>query len=602
MEAGVAAEVPDRWRATTKMTDERVLARHRLAVALALVFAGMMAIPFISLRARAQAGYAGVLPYVNDDELFYMARIQDVLDGHPTLGNAYLWEHKGAMPLQLFFPEFLLAGPLKLLGESPVTGRVLYSVLLPPVTFLLVYALLYRLVGERRTASCLAAALLFGFYIHDFNRPVSPQFNFPFWLLQLLLLHRLVENPSSGRIVLANAATFGLLFYLYPYYWTYYAVVFAVLAGLSWRTDHALAARVVVVMAAGIVLGAYSLYSVYQTHHTPEGLESLHRAGLIHSRSPSGVKILAWSLPVLAAYVIAARRRQWPGGRIPRLLVASVMAGVIGVNQHLVTNSNVQFSSHYALPSAFAAAFAAAFLLARFLPADTDRRLRVVSATQLLALLVALLGAATYVRQAIQVSTDDVAAQRYGPVLDWLARDAPRDSVVFANDALTDRIPAYTGCNVFFAKDALYFTLSDQEVLDRFLLHHYYDPVDHTFLQKSERAVFGGRYVHAVAHVAQSNKIRRLLGMATLDVPLVPKDVLDRALARFAVLRRRHLSDVLASYRIDYFVWDRVRDAHWQPDPDLTAEIAFENDGVTIYRTSIGSAKIAGDVRARQRS
>src|SRR3989344_3093921 len=119
------------------------LKRHWPTVILAVILGLLMVWPFFYFQKSLGDEYKGILNQVIDDELFYMARIKDVMDGHPTLGNAYLLEHKNQLPQQLFLPEWLLAQPLRLLNLDIVQGRILYNFILPALAFFLTYFAFY---------------------------------------------------------------------------------------------------------------------------------------------------------------------------------------------------------------------------------------------------------------------------------------------------------------------------------------------------------------------------------------------------------------------------------------------------------------------------
>ena len=74
--------------------------KHWAAFFLAVVLGFLMILPFLYFKTTLGNEYKRVLNQVVDGELFYMARIKDVIDGHPILGNAYLYEHKNQLPQQ----------------------------------------------------------------------------------------------------------------------------------------------------------------------------------------------------------------------------------------------------------------------------------------------------------------------------------------------------------------------------------------------------------------------------------------------------------------------------------------------------------------------
>ena len=196
--------------------------RHWSAILIAFIFGFLMVLPFFYFQTKLGSEYKGILSDTIDDERFYLARIKDVMDGHLTLGNAYLLEHKAQLPQQLFLPEFLLAQPLKLLNFSVVQGRILYSFILPAIALILTYTAFYLIRPSKFWANVFAVFLFFGIFIFKFTRPVIPQFVFLFWLTQFILAWLFIKNFRFKWILSLAIINFGLLFYLYPFYWTFY--------------------------------------------------------------------------------------------------------------------------------------------------------------------------------------------------------------------------------------------------------------------------------------------------------------------------------------------------------------------------------------------
>ena len=91
----------------------------------------------------------------NEDE--YLMRIQEIIDGHPSLGSPVFYEYKSEPPLSPPVGEFLYALPTLMLGISPITTLVASKFFLPALLFLLVYLLVWRLSGVTNTTSKLTA-------------------------------------------------------------------------------------------------------------------------------------------------------------------------------------------------------------------------------------------------------------------------------------------------------------------------------------------------------------------------------------------------------------------------------------------------------------
>ena len=201
--------------------------RHWPAILAALILGFFTVMPFLYFQISLGEEYRGVFKEIANDELFYMARVKDVMDGHPVLGNAYLYEHKDQLPQQLFLPEWMLAQPLKLFNFDIIQGRIFYGFILPALAFILTYIAFYRIYPSRFWAGLFSAFLFFGLYLFKFTRPVIPQFVFIFWLAQFIFLWSLIKNKYDDimiyhriykkSLLTLNILNFGLLFYLYPF-------------------------------------------------------------------------------------------------------------------------------------------------------------------------------------------------------------------------------------------------------------------------------------------------------------------------------------------------------------------------------------------------
>src|SRR3989344_4383893 len=167
------------------------LKRHWPTVMLAVVVGLLMVWPFFYFQKSLGDEYRGILNQIIDDELFYMARIKDV-------------------------------------NFDIVQGRILYNFFLPALAFILTYLVFYLIYPSKFWANIFAVFLFFGIYLFKFTRPVIPQFVFLFWLAQFILLWQIIKNPSNRIFIFLNILNFGLLFYLYPFYWTFYLVLLSV--------------------------------------------------------------------------------------------------------------------------------------------------------------------------------------------------------------------------------------------------------------------------------------------------------------------------------------------------------------------------------------
>lgn len=540
-----------------------------------------MAGPFFIARLSLGERYRGILPILANDEYFYMARIQDGIDGHPLLSNAYVWEHKDGVPQQLFLVEYLLAKPLSWLDLNAAQGRVLYGIILPMAVIGLIYSIGYVMSRSRAIALVVAVFVGLSILLFEIMRPVSPQANLLFWLTQTALLWLYLQRPRHLLFVL-NIINLGLLFYIYPYYWTFYYAVLGVMAVIYFFYQRIWTWRISGIMLGGTLLGLPYFYLVYRAGQSPDYTETLIRLQMIYTRFPSAFYVVGISLLGLIGLAIALRRR-WVSVRREAIFFAAGFLGlIIASNQHIVTGKHFEFSSHYLLIALLWAVFAGVFLLSH-LPSRYRTSPWVIFLIIVIMTSIGIPHGARYIAMLRNLSHADSASQRYGAVFDWLNDQTLIDSVVYTHEDMASMIPAYTHNNVFYARNANLFFISDAEVRERFLLNNAFENIDRDFIIRHERSLFGVQYVDHYGHAVQSNKLRRLLGMSVVPEIRLPEEAIASVLAQNDQLRKENLVARLRRYRIDYVIWDTQKNPDWKLPTVLMKKI-FETSGIVVYQ------------------
>lgn len=587
----------------------------------ALILGFLMVLPFFYFQIKLGSGFEGIWPTVVDDESFYLARIKDVADGHSFISNAYLFEHKNGLPQQLFLAEWLLAQPLKLLKIDINIGRLIYNFLFPAAAFLLTYIALFLISRLRLVSAGFASFLFFGLYITSFIRPVSPQFNFIFWLTQFILLWLLINyhnsnnannhlnNPNENLdnsehsdkirkfgLLSANALNFGLLFYIYPYYWTFYLIFFGILAVFYFWKERALFYKILMIASGGLILAIPYFYLNYLSSKLSYYTETLTRLGMIYTRFPSGIRIVFWSSLGLATFGLLLWRKIISWDRKSTFFISGLLASAVAVNQHVVTGRNFEFSSHYSMGTIFFLVFTAAYLASCLNPNNCDKNPNIPNGKKfglfgyvrifglLIVAIIIISGLLNYLKRSLVIYANHAYSQDYASIFEWLNKNTQRDSVVYANRDISGLIPVYTADNVFYVREANLFFISDKEVLDRFIINNFFENLDPDFILKNARAIYGVRYIDAYGHAVQSNKLRRVLGIKLEPEIYLPGEEIEKVVNRAKELQAGDFEKELKTYRIDYLIWDKNNNPNWRINLKLWKPV-FESGGLLIYRT-----------------
>src|SRR3989344_490462 len=151
----------------TKDAIKFLLRQHKVALLFALLVGVIYVAPNILFVISLVEDYQGIPMMETPNEDFYLARVQEILDGHPSVGSAAYWEYKNEPPISPPTGEFLYALPTLIFGISPSTTLVGSRFVLPALLFLLVYFLARRLTGDDDSMAGRITALASALFVTD---------------------------------------------------------------------------------------------------------------------------------------------------------------------------------------------------------------------------------------------------------------------------------------------------------------------------------------------------------------------------------------------------------------------------------------------------
>lgn len=549
---------------------------HLPAIILAVLFGALIAGQFFVAADKI----SGVFPELADDQNFYLSRIQDFRDGATMSGNTYLLEQKTAPPMNYLTGEGVEAFILNALNLPTQEALLLFPLLLTPIIFILTYAIFIELRTPRFYALAGTALLLF-LHFEMFARPISPQFNFIFWLLAIWGMIAMTNRPSWRSVVLESLAI-GFLFYLYPYYWTHILAAFGVLFIAYLFINRKSAWSFFGITLGSIAVGAGALLLLWENRLQPFYTESMQRLGFIGTHFPSGFVLLGIGITAL----LAAGFLAWKNKYDWRLLSTGslVLGGMIAMNQHLVTGLNMEFSSHYILQIEFASLFLIGAALGT---GDWWKKLESVWVRGFLAILLsALLLPAIWnaYTSADQLSDNGTAYNEYSALTTWLKKNTEPESVVYAPEAESIFIPAYTKDNVFYARNGNIGFMSEDEVIDRFIIQNFRANIDDAFIENHEREIFGHYYFNLHAHELQKQKLLGFFGIGSAVAEQIPQDSKNQVEERAKQLQSLSFTDAAKPYEINYVLVDGMRNDQLSAKDLAGATLVFETARFKVYK------------------
>lgn len=440
--------------------------RHVAALVLAVV-AGMLTIaPALVARIRIGEAYRGIPFLYQNDEETYLARMRELSEGRLSVASPFFYEYKNASSLAWPVGEVPYVFLHFLTRLSLETVLVLTKALFPAVLFLFVYVFVWRLAGkeeqDRRWPALVAASVvtlaydpiisLSGLELSVWSRPVNPIVGALALFGVLILLERLL---TTKRVFLALpiGVLVGLMVW-YPFSWMIAAAGIGSVWLVTLITRNREALRVSSYALAASVLGSlpYAIYVLTQTGAAESGSSSAARFGVFFTHAPIVNKFLfVGTLFFLAGSWWMARRTSWKTLVTETwwLLCASMLlSGWLAFNHQVITGRNlwhhhfVQYTKPYVV-------IALAVFAWRAWPARLMGWAKVACAFILTGSIVN----GVLWTFSIDTTLDRFRSdQRYADPLNWLNENAEAPCIVLAverDEGLTERIPAYTPCDVY---------------------------------------------------------------------------------------------------------------------------------------------------------
>lgn len=573
------------------MTNTRIAKlciRHRLALLSAFALGALVIAPYAVFM--YDASYRGIAMTGADAEEYYVARMQEVYDGNPGLGNVFLAQ-KNQLHLIPGLGENIIARLGQASGMDAAVTSMVAKFLLPLLAALLVYALVYTL------SASIPAALLAGAFVVagdavlggpstlmdiiagrspitsflSFARPINPEVSAIFLFAALLILARvLYQNRQFTRLsIVALGLLAGGALYVSPFVSSFlFAFLGLSLLWFAFRKEYANAKALFASVMIGIVALVPYLLNLVALRQSPMYADLSLRQGLIHTNAPI---IGLWVAALVVALFVWPRRFR----AVRPFFATAIAALVILLNQQIFTGIAIQPTHyHWYLTKPLAGmvlALFAAFLIEWLFKSKMLRGIAYGSCFLILFVSAMSVQRASYTAHYAAA----VASQAYTPVFSFLQTMSPGQSV-WANRTLSQYIAMYTKQDVP-NHDFAQYDMASQDFLERRLLLEYalrkIAPADALATMQAER--------EDIAY--------RLFGVHWRDqygsYAAIPDSLLERYANDYtAAAVRQDISDQLRALGISVIVWDAESDPSWNIGDALGTTPIFRTERFEVYQ------------------
>ncbi len=441
------------------------------------------------------------------DELFYLTRIQEAVDGHRHIGSPTIFERRDqSYPLGILF-ENVLSLPITLMGWRMKTLSIVSDALLPFLLAFMTWFAFLRMIPDRRWRAVTLSMIFLGGGIVLWRRPISPQ---AVSILPVLWMWLLLSNTrASRRSVLLRSMLIGLMVYSYPFHWTYCMAVEGVLWVITLlRTRHvksALLSAFTLCIPFLIMATPWILQSITASHDPAYG-ETLSRLGLIARRMPVG-PFLQLKILFIGLFVWWTSRKDTDTNVLT--LYAMLGAGLLVLWLPLITGKEAEFTNHYEKILIFPLALG----LVRGMMQWTKQSIRMTS----IAIGISSLIVASMTLSSLQESfrafaqsrpTDSERTMLAGTLATLQA--LPRESVLLTENSFASTLTTYTSHYAYMSSTAYMYLAPDSDIVERGRVYNRLVPYE----VLSPRGIYGTRYENRMLYARAQCTVLSLIGMA----------------------------------------------------------------------------------------
>lgn len=574
--------------------------KHWWGVAGAFIIGFLIILPtLLFFNDLGSSNFKGIYPVFNDDEVHYLAMAEDVYDGNLGMGNVFIKEHKNEPFVQPPLAELIFSGAAKVLRISIPALFMINDFILPFIGFISLYSF-YFLWTKLKAAALAFSFIFYLLFLNTFNRPINPQFSFIFFVVGMILIWKLFYEASvkeKGWIGynIFLGVVIGLLVYIYPYFWTPLAVIYALsilYKFISERNVYKVIKYSLAFLAPFLFIIAPYLLNFVRASSSPFFEETLLRQGVLSNHWPACFfNVFLVFLIGFILFLVKDRIEK------KQLIFASILllSSIILNWQNVVTGKYLQFSSHYYWVTVFFT-LTVMFIIFNSFYLKLEKHFLSLSKKILLIILILVYGSLLFYKQRNEIIAGlfprvDVGKaldmQGAREVLDWLNANTEPESVVFTIGMNDDwLIPVYTKNNLYSYGYAGYYLMSDQEMKERWIRQNIFlDKFDFDYIKENHRGIWLNKFIDQYQNEKVRNKIIGLFTNREVPDPiLLPSSYIDDVLIKYNEVKKEDLRTTLKKYQIDYILYDKNKNPELKLDRNVFIKPVFQTNNTIIYK------------------
>ncbi len=500
----------------------------------------------------------------NEDSELYASRVREIYDGHYLISDPFIYENKHKPYNRTFLSEYLAGTLGKIFGLSIDNLFVLGDFIFPIIVFYLLFYFLNLLVRSPSLSLVGSMVILLAEFPYSlyllfklniignfltFSRPISPQFHYIFFVSCLIFIYRSLVNEKGIDTLLAGLFL-GLLFYVYPYFWSYiFAGLGVLFLYLLFKKNFPQAKIIFFIFIEAILISIPFWINYLRLINLPFYNEIITR---IAQRSYHILVFKEYILTlIIIIFILFYKNKDFKFFFLLSLLVG----GLLCMNQQVITGWAFEpFHWHHLVNKQMTVITGIVIL---------ERLIRTRRFKEKFIRVFFIIGLTFSISMGIIIQVYSYEKNKYiqhqqqdlYEAFVWLQNNTEKEDVVLTSGPVSLLIPAYTHNNVYWSSYIFEYANSDKEILERFFLlakllgMEEGEVIDYilTSRERGHSDFFGGRYGKPIykkySQGEQDTKVK------------LPKYLHDYIIQRYRTFKKEDMKTVLTRFRVDYLFY-----------------------------------------------
>lgn len=551
--------------------------------------------------------FRGIYPILTDDEEYYFARTHEVLDGNQGLGNVFIKEHKNEPFMAPPLAEIFFSSAARLSNFSIPKIFAISDFIFPFLGVIALYVLLFGVTNSKKISLGLSS-FYYLLFIREAGRAINQQFIFLFLFIGIWLVWKIYAAEDNRKALFYSfwlSVIFGILLYIYPYFWTSIVATYGVcmlFKAINYKKFKEVAKNIAVFAFFSAIFSSYYFYNLFQSIKNTAYMETVRRMGLLDTHFPGAFYN---TFPLLCALIFLIVIRKNIKDKLKlNFSYLLLVTGLLLNWQNVITGKYMFFSVHYLQPSYLFVVVVIGIILSE-VDFGFIKEKKVILKTLLILLsasfILAMLAYKCFdgIKLALFLNVPKsqmLELQSRKDVFDWLNKNTEKDSVVYflGNDDFRSTIPVYTHNNLYSGGCATSFLVSDEELIGRWMRQNLLnDELNESYLKNTSKtyALLANRFIDKYQNQQVRRKIIKFFnGNPGPEPELVPAWYTEMLLREYQEVKKESPEQALKKYQIDYIILNTVGSDYQKYQEKLKkltfVELIKQFDNVLIYQVN----------------